>query len=243
MNRNLFKKGIVFLVLVSLLGLTACMNSSGEEANLNNIEIMSGTFIEDEGSETLDFQLEEGDILNLKPIKEKSFSDLNNGSTYDFTFDNKDNLLIAFKEQTKADLPKPNNSTEEPVNVVSHVDLEGFNLVQSVEWDINKNGEEDKISLYTTAEIDSKGDIMLDDGQEWALIVSTDKGEFELFNDYIQIGSLDFYVFEIDQDFFITTVQSSTANLTITEYKYAGDSFVPSVDYNPTGNVNMIYSN
>ncbi|MGO1819180.1 MAG: hypothetical protein ACTH0S_05800 [Senegalia sp. (in: firmicutes)] len=59
----------------------------------------------------------------------------------------------------------------------------------------------------------------------------------------LQLASMDFFIYTIDDDFYISTLNSGTANLTLTEYKYnkENQTFEKRIKSDTKGNVNMIY--
>lgn len=129
-------------------------------------------------------------------------------------------------------------SKEEKFNTEDLTLLDSFNV------DVTGNGIEEIISMYTDAEKGPDGEIMWDDGQDWVILVEGEDGDYVLFNEYVQIGSIDFFVYTIDEDFYVSTLQSGTANLSLTEYKFNRDKeeFKSSVKFATEGNVNMIYT-
>ncbi|MFA5522957.1 MAG: hypothetical protein WDA24_01240 [Tissierellales bacterium] len=123
------------------------------------------------------------------------------------------------------------------------MDLEDYTQLDLYKYDITGDGTEEIIGVYTTAQRDSKGEVMWDDGQNWVLVVHGADKDYELYNNYVQIGSIQFYVFTSDDTFHITTVENTTAGLKLIDYVYnkAKDSFSPEIYYDVLGNVNMLY--
>lgn len=75
--------------------------------------------------------------------------------------------------------------------------LEGLNLWDSCEVDIDQDGIEEFIELYCAAEKSKEGTYFLDDGQEWALVVRDDEKVYPLFErSYIQLGRIDYVAYE-----------------------------------------------
>ena len=130
------------------------------------------------------------------------------------------------------------------IEATTKVDVSGLSLLDSYIIDFDNNGTDETISLYTAAEKDSKGEIMWDDGQNWKLLVEGTDKDYVLFDDYVQLGSIKFYVYTSDDDFYITTIQAGTASLTITEYRFnkESNSFISNVKFETKGNVNMLHS-
>lgn len=124
-------------------------------------------------------------------------------------------------------------------------DLEGYTELTSLTANLRGPDSQDEIGLYIAAEWDEEAGLMLDDGQNWLLIVSNEDGHYLLFDDFIALGSLDLYeIMDPDQDKLVTEY-SSTAGLTITSYAYDSESksFKARVDFNLEGNVNRLTYN
>lgn len=63
-------------------------------------------------------------------------------------------------------------------------------------------------------------------------------------DDYVQLGSIKFHVYTSEDDFYITTIQTGTASLKLTEYHFdkQDNSFKSTVRFEAKNNVNMLYS-
>ena len=122
------------------------------------------------------------------------------------------------------------------------IDVSNLTLLDEYLFDFDEDGEEERIAMYTAAEKDENGEIVWDDGQNWLFLVQDTDKDYVLFDDYVQLGNIDFYVYTLEDDFYIDTVQVGTANLTLKSYHYDKDknSFIMTVPYNTTGNVNMM---
>lgn len=144
--------------------------------------------------------------------------------------------------------PKKEPSEEETNSVIiestDKVSTEGLSLLDSYEFDVDGNGDEEIISLYTTAEKDENGEVIWDDGQNWKLLVEGADKDYILFDDYVQLGNIKFYAYTSDDDFYLTTIQTGTANLKLTEYHFdkQDNNFRSTVRFEATNNVNMLYS-
>jgi hypothetical protein len=136
---------------------------------------------------------------------------------------------------------KPKSTVIEPTNKVN---TDGLSLLDSYEFDIDGNGNNEIISLYTTAEKDANGEIIWDDGQNWKLLVEGGDKDYILFDDYVQLGSIKFYAYTSHDSFYITTIQTGTANLKLTEYHFdkQDNNFVSNIKFEAINNVNMLYS-
>ena len=97
--------------------------------------------------------------------------------------------------------------------------------------------------MYTSAQKDPDGNIMWDDGQRWVFIVEGEDEDYVLFDDYVQIGTIDFHIYTEDEEFNILTSHVGTANLTLSNYKYNNEKqvFEKTNAFDKSGNVNMIH--
>lgn len=127
-----------------------------------------------------------------------------------------------------------------PENKIS---VENLTLLNEYSIDFNGDGFEEKISMYTTALEDEDGNIMWDDGQDWLFVVHGKDKDYVLYDDYVQLGNIEFYVYTTDDGFFITTISPRTASFGLTRYRYDKDNdiFVMDIPFREENNVNMLY--
>jgi len=71
---------------------------------------------------------------------------------------------------------------------------EGLTLLERMHTDVDSDGKDESIELYTSAQIGPDNLMMWDDGQQWLLLVRDDNKIFPLFKDYVQLGQLEFFV-------------------------------------------------
>lgn len=116
-------------------------------------------------------------------------------------------------------------------------------LLDHTNIDMDKNGQEESIELYTAAQKDSTGEIAWDDGQRWLLTVIDGNNEYILFDNYVQLGNLNYWVYTSDQNtVHITTIQNCNAEFIVTDYIFDSNKkrFERSVPFRPR-NINMLY--
>jgi|GEM_PF-1674867 len=99
---------------------------------------------------------------------------------------------------------------------------EGWTELAAYEGDLDGDGQDEQLLLYTSAERDSKGNIMWDDGQKWLLSVEDGSGFYPLFHEYVQLGSVYFNVagFENSPIPKVTVLLSTGAGMTLNHYSY-----------------------
>ena len=83
---------------------------------------------------------------------------------------------------------------------------------------------------------------MWDDGQRWFLLVRDNEKEFVLFDDYVQLGVLEFWVFTSRDEYHIVTLQTGSAKYKLSDYTYdkEKDAFIRKDIFNPEY-LNIIY--
>ena len=120
--------------------------------------------------------------------------------------------------------------------------IENLTLLDNTTVDISGDGKEETIELYTTAQRDSKGEIMWDDGQKWFLIVKDKDKEYVLFDEYVQLGTLEFWVYDSRGESHIVTLQTGSAVLKLSDYVYDSgkDCYMKKDIFNPEY-LNVIY--
>lgn len=135
---------------------------------------------------------------------------------------------------------------DEPSEIKSQdkVDISNLTLLDQYIYDFNLDGFDEKISMYTAAQKDEKGNIMWDDGQRWLFVVEGKDQDYVLFDDYVQIGTINYHIYTENDEFNILTSHVGTANLTLSNYKYNNKDqiFIKSISFDTSGNVNMLHS-
>lgn len=116
-----------------------------------------------------------------------------------------------------------------------------WSKIDSYICDINSDGSDETITLYTSAETDGK-EILWDDSQKWALEVQTEDGVYILLNQNISNGRVYFDVDEIsDNTYAITVYTVSSAGTSIKQYTYSKTGFIEKQIYT-AGSLNNLHS-
>lgn len=245
------------LILILALSLSLGCDKEVKSEDLSKIYtdfgFLENIIKEDEGN-FVDFKVND-DTVNLKVNDEIIFNKLKEDDFYKFIFNDKNVLLslendpylesLVRNSQDNNEDSENDPESESRISSQSKVSTDNLTLLDSFEFDINNNGFEEKIAIYAQVEKDPSGEIYWDDGQNWLFLVEGEEEDFILFDDFLQISTLDFYVFTVDDDFYITTIESGTANLEVKEFIFeqASNEFVSKTKYKTGGNVNMLYSN
>lgn len=264
MKRN-FKVFLLSLVLILVLSLTfGCTEETldpvldKEDTSLDNMTISSGFLNEKyiEGDKMIvEIGYVKGDStayggnLKLNLMAEELFDDLEPLKHYLIAYDKDYNIISIQTNEVVAEIMEAGQEEEnteiitEEINSIENFDTSDLTMLDSYSVDIFGDEVEETISMYTDAKKDPEGNIMWDDGQRWILAVEASDKSFILIDDYFQLASIEYFVYTIDDEFYISTVSSGTANLTMTNYRYNGenDSFKKVIESDTSGNVNMIH--
>lgn len=102
--------------------------------------------------------------------------------------------------------------------------LGGLNLIRDYEIDVDEDGTEEIVGLYSNAQVDASGELLLDDGQEWALIVRKGDTIYPLVERmYIQMGILGVTIYtdyEQDETIHILADYRSGAGMSTYDFTY-----------------------
>ena len=143
------------------------------------------------------------------------------------------------KQSVTTDMPKP----PEPVKI-GKTDASAAKETWSKldESAYSADGLNGTVTLSTSAQT-YEGEIVWDDGQEWALEVSdANGGYYTLFDEYISNGSVYFEILEnADGNRVINAYIITGAGVSIRQYSYADGEFTQNMLYE-SGAVNRLYS-
>lgn len=80
--------------------------------------------------------------------------------------------------------------------------LSGLNCFSRYDVDMDQDGNDETIEVYSQGQVDDEGQYLFDDGQEWALILRKDNQIYPLFErSYIQLGGLEYTIYEDYDDY------------------------------------------
>ena len=253
-----FKNISLVLVLVLAIGLLTSCSSQEAPQDFNkedltlNLGFSESKSVEDDKNYIL--LAVNGDTLRLEVEDDDLFNSLKEDEFYIFSF-NKDNILRDIQtnsyikdlvENSMKEGIDEDKKDKDPKEILAEdiISMDGLTLLDEYIIDFNDDGYDEVIAMYVAAGRDDNGEIMWDDGQRWALVVHGDNKDYLLYDDYVQLGSIEFNVFTEEDDFYIVTKSVRTASLTVTQYKYneSDDSFIKTIAYDIKGNVNMLHS-
>ncbi len=249
----------ISLILVAMLTIGILVACSPQESPQDN-EVMTEDLTlatgyaqsksQEDGKGFIEFSIE-GEDLKLEVIDEDLFNSVEEDEFYIFSY-NENNILrdiqtdSYLKDLVENSMKQDIGGDEiiEEIKSTDTVSLDELTLLDEYIIDFNNDGYEERVAMYTAAGRDSNGEIMWDDGQRWVFVIHGDNKDYILYDDYVQLGSIEFSVFTEDDDFYISTTSRRTASFTVTQYKYneASDSFIQTIPYDVKGNVNMLHS-
>lgn len=148
-------------------------------------------------------------------------------------------------EQNQNDpIPAQTEAAGTIITPVDKVNTDKLTLLDGDVFDFDKDGTEEKIRMYTEAQKDSSGEILWDDGQNWLFVVQDTEKDYILAQEYVQLGTIEFYIYTIGDKFHIGTISARTASLVLTSYYYDKDKdcFVLTVPFSTEGNVCMYHT-
>ncbi|WP_186669110.1 hypothetical protein [Sporosarcina sp. BP05] len=134
----------------------------------------------------------------------------------------KEALLSTIKNQKEElELAKNEQVTSDSTTLLAkNIEKYPQTLYKSSTFDIDGDGEDEIIELYVNVEKMENGSLAWDDGQDWLLVVKDGGITYPLFDDYIQLGSLDFSTTTFDGEPGIVMLMTQHANITIQKLTY-----------------------
>lgn len=247
--KSLIKKLSLILAVLMILVFSFGCNPKDKLAVEEKISTGLGFLSEINTEDEKNFITINTNETNLKlEITDKNLIDSLTINEYYMVAYNQDNIVKSIEANpfiknlvenyTKSD----GESKDIVIEAADKVDINDLTLLDSINIDFDEDGTEETIELYTVAER-YNGEIAWDDGQNWMLVVRDTDKDYILFNDYVQLGSISFYAYFEDEEFVISTIQSGTANLSLTEYRFdkESNSFVSKINFNTHGDINMFH--
>lgn len=123
--------------------------------------------------------------------------------------------------------------------------LEGLNLFSSYEVDLDQDGENEKVEVYCQGDISPTGEYIMDDGEQWAMVVKKGDTIYPIFErNYIQLGGLEYTVY-VDYDDYervhIIVTYKSGASLIYYDCTYDTETQkMKRVEFYEAGNINKL---
>ncbi|QED46906.1 hypothetical protein [Cytobacillus dafuensis] len=129
-----------------------------------------------------------------------------------------DALKNTVEEQKKTLEETTNNDN----SVIPAKDIEKYpqSLYKQTKLDIDQDGEDEIIELYVNAGKGENGVFAWDDGQTWLLVVKDGEKTYPLFDEYVQLGSIDFSTTTFDEKPGIVMLKMQHSDKSIYKFVY-----------------------
>ncbi|MFE8699631.1 hypothetical protein ACFYKX_03220 [Cytobacillus sp. FJAT-54145] len=151
---------------------------------------------------------------------------------------------IQEKEVKTSDTEGLETDNDDPEVSIKAKEIESYpiSLYDQVEFDIDGDGEPENIEMYVNAEQDGEGKYLWDDGQDWLLVVKDGDKTYPLFEGWVQIGKLSFWLIESGETPMLILLKTGTAEFTLQTFTFEEKTqgFIQRTHFNPE-NVNFWY--
>ena len=131
-------------------------------------------------------------------------------------------LLNSLEEERKALELAMDQQVSNDYSMIIAKDIETYpqTLYKKTTLDIDGDGEEEIIELYVNAGKSENGLFAWDDGQNWLLVVKDGEKTYPLFEEYVQLGSIDFSTTTFDGKPGIVMIKSQHSDRTVQKFTY-----------------------
>lgn len=128
-----------------------------------------------------------------------------------FVFTSCSNTSESLRDNTAVASIEPNTIQQMTLLVDHHID-------------IDKDGKDERVEMYTSATKDDEGNMMWDDKNEWLLMFVKDNNTIKLFEGDIQLGKIDFWLYSDNTDkFHVASMITQGESIQMTDYCYDAD--------------------
>ncbi len=116
-------------------------------------------------------------------------------------------------------------------------------LVADETYDVTGDGAPERVLLYVDADRGPDDRILWDDGQRWALVVRAGGAVYPLFDEYVQIGSVRFWIVGPHDPASggpvrIVLLRETGAGVELRTYRFQeGIGFLAAMEHSTSGNV------
>ena len=134
----------------------------------------------------------------------------------------KNALLNTVEEERKALELAMNQQVNSDYSMILAKDIEKYpqTLYKKTTVDIDEDGEEEVIELYVNAGKMENGLFAWDDGQNWLLVVKDGEKTYPLFDDFVQLGSIDFSTTTFDRKPGLVMIKTQHSDRTVQKFTY-----------------------
>jgi hypothetical protein len=137
----------------------------------------------------------------------------------------KDVLVNTLEEEKKALEAAMNEQVNNDYSMIVAKDIEKYpqTLYKTTTLDLDGDGEEEVIELHVNAGKTEDGVFAWDDGQTWLLVVKDGEKTYPLFDDFVQLGSVDFSTMRFDGKPGIVMIMRSHSDRIVRKFTYNKD--------------------
>jgi len=134
----------------------------------------------------------------------------------------KDALLNTVEEERKTLELAMNQQVNSDYSMILEKEIEKYpqTLYKKTLEDIDGDGEEEVIELYVNAGKTGNGLFAWDDGQDWLLVVKDGEKTYPLFDDFVQLGSIDFSTTTFDRKPGVVMIKAQHSDKTVQKFTY-----------------------
>lgn len=134
----------------------------------------------------------------------------------------KDSLINTLEKEKRALELDLNQQVSNDYSMIEAKDIEKYpqTLYKSATLDMDGDGEEEVIELYVNAGKTENGVFAWDDGQTWLLVVKDGDKTYPLFDDFVQLGSIDFSTTRLDGKPGIVMIMRSHSDRIVQKFSY-----------------------
>lgn len=174
----------------------------------------------------------------------------NRQATYIIAENGKDGVpALGYLEANEEDQMKQeieNEEVDEQVQIIYPIEegdsLQDYTLLNVNEVDIDNDEQMETIEVYCQASLNEDGELVMDDGNGWKLVVRKDEQLYPVFDGFIQLGKLEYKGYEEYGDttvfhLLISKVQGAGLTMYDCYYDENQDAFISKEVYQTTGNI------
>jgi hypothetical protein len=150
------------------------------------------------------------------------------------------------QEKEEIELDSDRLDEDRPVKgvTITAKEIESYpiSLYDQTTFDLDGDGEQEQIEMYVNAEQAENGEYIWDDGQNWLLVVKDGDKTYPLFDGWVQIGKLSFWLLESDEKPMLILLKTGTAEFNLQTFTFNEEEsgYLQEIHFNPE-NVNFWY--
>ncbi|MER1957229.1 MAG: hypothetical protein ABS942_07610 [Solibacillus sp.] len=135
--------------------------------------------------------------------------------------ENEELVKTVEEERQVFDLALNEQANRDYAMIVSQeIEAYPLTLYKQASVDLDEDGTAEQIELYVNAEKTENGLFAWDDGQKWMLVVKDGEKTYPLFDDYVQLGTIDFSTTTFDEQPGIVMMMVQHSDRTVQKFTY-----------------------